>query len=283
MWGYVVSVATDERIRSTVAEWRPPTPDTLTGVLFLASVVAVVWFTVVHRSRVRWPVLLGLGLFFAIGIVSIRGGVWWFLAAPVLVASIGPGTSERTERADPRGSLNAVLVGVFCVVALVPLLRWIPYRDASPPEGLLTDAPPGITRALVGVLQPGEAFFNAQKWGSWFEFALPDHPVFVDSRFELIPERAWRAYDAVSVESRLAGDPERSRVRRGRPRSRSAGAAAPRDRGRPEVGAHLRGRDRGGVPTLEVELSHSGSRPEIRPAVVAARSAATRERTPSLP
>ena len=199
VWGYVVSVATDERIRSTVAEWRPPTPDTLTGVLFLASVVAVVWFTVVHRSRVRWPVLLGLGLFFAIGIVSIRGGVWWFLAAPVLVASIGPGTSERTERADPRGSLNAVLVGVFCVVALVPLLRWIPYRDANPPEGLLTDAPPGITRALVGVLQPGEAFFNAQKWGSWFEFALPDHPVFVDSRFELIPERAWREYDTVSV------------------------------------------------------------------------------------
>ncbi len=28
VWGYVVSVATDERIRSTVAEWRPPTPDT---------------------------------------------------------------------------------------------------------------------------------------------------------------------------------------------------------------------------------------------------------------
>ena len=95
--------------------------------------------------------------------------------------------------------MNAVLVGVFCAVALVPLLRWIPYRDASPPEGLLTDAPPGITRALVGVLKPGQAFFNAQEWGSWFEFALPGHPVFVDSRFELIPERAWRAYDSVSV------------------------------------------------------------------------------------
>jgi len=199
VWGYVVSVASDERIRSTVAEWRPPTPDTLTGVLFVSSVVAVVWFVAVRRSQVRWPVLVGLGLFLAIGIVSIRGGVWWYLAAPVLLASVGPGTSERTERADPRGSVNAVLVGVLCSVALVPLLRWVPYRDAGAPEGLLTDAPPGITRALVGVLQPGEAFFNAQKWGSWFEFALPDHPVFVDSRFELIPERAWRDYDAVSV------------------------------------------------------------------------------------
>jgi hypothetical protein len=202
VWGYVVSVATNERIRSTVAEWRPPTPDTLTGVLFLASVVAAAWFVVLHRSQVRWPVLAGLGLFLAIGVVSIRGGVWWYLAAPVLLASIGPRTSERTERADPRGNVNAVLVGVFCVVALVPLLRWVPYRDATVPEGLLTDAPPGITRALVGVLQPGEAFFNAQEWGSWFEFALPDHPVFVDSRFELIPERAWRDYDAVSVGAR---------------------------------------------------------------------------------
>ena len=124
--------------------------------------------------------------------------------------------------------MNAVLVGVFCAVALVPLLRWVPYRDAAAPEGLLTDAPPGITRALVGVLQPGEAFFNAQEWGSWFEFALPDHPVFVDSRFELIPERAWRdVRRGVGGSPRLAGDPGRSRVRRGRPRSRSAGAAAP--------------------------------------------------------
>jgi hypothetical protein len=202
VWGYVVSVATDDRIRSTVAEWRPPTPDTLTGILFAASVVAAAWFVVVRRSQVRWPALMGLGLFLAIGVVSIRGGVWWYLAAPVLLASIGPRTSERTERADPRGSVNAVLVGVFCVVALVPLLRWVPYRDAAVPEGLLTDAPPGITRALVGVLQPGEAFFNAQEWGSWFEFALPGHPVFVDSRFELIPERAWRDYDAVSVGAR---------------------------------------------------------------------------------
>jgi hypothetical protein len=199
VWGYVVSVATDERIRSTVAEWRPPTPDTLTGVLFLASVVGAAWFVVVHRSQVRWPVLVGLGLFLAIGIVSIRGGVWWYLAAPVLLASIGPRTSERTERADPRGSVNAVLVGVFCAIALVPLLRWVPYRDAVVPEGLLTDAPPGITRALERVLQPGEAFFNAQEWGSWFEFALPDRLVFVDSRFELIPEPAWQDYDAVSV------------------------------------------------------------------------------------
>ena len=151
------------------------------------------------------------------------------------------------------------------------------------PEGLLTDAPPGITHALEGVLQPGEAFFNAQEWGSWFEFALPDHPVFVDSRFELIPEPAWREYDAVSVGApgwqdvlATAGSTwsPSLEISRGRycPRSRTT-----------RVGARLRGRDRGGVPTLGLELSHSGSRPEIRPAVAAARSAATRDRTPSLP
>ena len=180
--------------------------------------------------------------------------------------------------------MNAVLVGVFCVVALVPLLRWVPYRDAAVPEGLLTDAPPGITRALEGVLQPGEAFFNAQEWGSWFEFALPDHPVFVDSRFELIPEGAWQDYDAVSVGAPGWQDVLDDRgfdvVALARDQQ---GPLLPAIADDPGWVLSLRGRDRGGVPTLGLELSHSASRPEIRPAVVAARSAATRERTPSLP
>ncbi len=36
-----------------------------------------------------------------------------------------------------------------------------------------------------------------QPWGSWFEFALPDIPVFVDSRIEIVPEDIWRDYGQV--------------------------------------------------------------------------------------
>jgi len=36
-----------------------------------------------------------------------------------------------------------------------------------------------------------------QPWGSWFEFALPDVPVFVDSRIEIIPADVWHDYGQV--------------------------------------------------------------------------------------
>ena len=36
-----------------------------------------------------------------------------------------------------------------------------------------------------------------QPWGSWFEFALPDLPVFVDSRIEIIPSDVWHDYGQV--------------------------------------------------------------------------------------
>jgi hypothetical protein len=41
--------------------------------------------------------------------------------------------------------------------------------------------------------------FNPQLWGSWFEFAFPEHPAFVDSRIEVFPDRVWEDYDAVSA------------------------------------------------------------------------------------
>ena len=36
-----------------------------------------------------------------------------------------------------------------------------------------------------------------QPWGSWFEFSVPDDPVFVDSRIEIIPEDVWKDYGEV--------------------------------------------------------------------------------------
>jgi hypothetical protein len=37
-----------------------------------------------------------------------------------------------------------------------------------------------------------------QPWGSWFEFALPNLPVFVDSRIEIVPDDVWGDYGQVA-------------------------------------------------------------------------------------
>src|SRR5262245_5439916 len=144
VWGYVVTIAGDTRIRNVATEWQAPTLETWAGALFLVSVVAAALFVGAHWSRTSWPMLAGLGLFLVLGLVSIRGTLWWALAAPYLLAWVRPGGDEA-ERRDPRGSVNVAIAAVFCLVAVAPLLRWVPYTTASTPPALVTAAPAGIT------------------------------------------------------------------------------------------------------------------------------------------
>jgi hypothetical protein len=46
--------------------------------------------------------------------------------------------------------------------------------------------------------RPGDRIWNAQRWGSWLEFAVPSATVAVDSRIELIPTAVWADHLALS-------------------------------------------------------------------------------------
>ncbi|HEX5951256.1 MAG TPA: hypothetical protein VFZ96_09645 [Actinomycetota bacterium] len=201
---YVVDLSSDPLIRRFIQEWRRPTLDPAQGVyfaisvLFLASVVAVVWYIARAGRHPRWPALVTAVVVAAPAALSLRGVYWWGMAAPVLLAEVTV-PRERARSAEPRGRHVAVVVGVFGLGLLAMVARWAPFTAQDPPPySMLTYAPPNITRELRGVLAPGEPIFNAQLWGSWFEFALPNHPVFADSRIEVIPSAAWADYLAVS-------------------------------------------------------------------------------------
>ena len=66
------------------------------------------------------------------------------------------------------------------------------------PDGLLTDAPSGLTAAVRDAAAAGaRRVFQPQPWGSWFEFAVPEVLVAIDSRIELFPASVWDDYEGV--------------------------------------------------------------------------------------
>ena len=134
----------------------------------------------------------------------LRGVAWWPLGAVAAIAGVlVTGPALDPARPEPVGSpmlrrLNVVVAGAIVLVGIALLPVWRPLDpDLDAPEGVVGNAPPGITAALRDLARPGDRLFNPQPWGSWFEFALPDLPVAIDSRIELFPASVWDTYENI--------------------------------------------------------------------------------------
>jgi hypothetical protein len=206
VWVYAAGLSTNAVVTSRISEWEPTSLRTVPGLLFFGSVALIVVVLARRERATPWPTLLWLGVFAAIGAYAIRGVAWWPLGAAVAVAGVlatstvpssetRPGEPVRRERKSP---LNLVVVGLIVVLCFVLLPVWRPLdARVGAPQNLVGDAPAGITAALRDLAKSGDRILNPQPWGSWFELALPDNPVVLDSRIEVFPVKVWDDYDVV--------------------------------------------------------------------------------------
>jgi hypothetical protein len=209
VWQYAVGISTNAVITTRITEWQPTTVRSPEGLAFFVSVglIAVLLVALARRGRAVPPtILLWLVPFAGLGAWAVRGLAWWPLVATVTVARVTvdpPGSAVPASR-ERRGTaimrrLNVVVAALLVVagVALLPV-----WRAEDPalraPVGVLGTAPAGITAALRSLVAPSDRLFAPQPWGSWFEFAVPETSVFIDSRIELFAPGVWDDYDAIT-------------------------------------------------------------------------------------
>jgi hypothetical protein len=201
VWAYAAGLSTNPSVTERIVEWQPTSIRTIPGLLFFASALLVALVLATRGRRIPWSTLVWLATFFVIGVWAIRGIAWWPLAAAVALAGVlayghDRWSAEPVER--PRRP-NVLIAGAVVVAGFALLPMWRP-TDAGlqAPVGVVAAAPSALTARLREIARPGDRLYNPQEYGSWFEFALPDAPVAVDSRIEVIPEAVWDDYDAVS-------------------------------------------------------------------------------------
>lgn len=200
MWAYVAELSTNPLIAMLVSEWQPSTLKTPTGLFFFAS-VAVVLGLLLYRGRViSWPQVLWLAGLALLSLMAVRSVIWWAIGAAPIMAILVSGLVIRGRRVgdeaydEPRGIGYTAIAGVALVLALVVLPFWKPFDPLYGPEGVVRYAPRGVTETLLAEAAPGDHLFTDQKWGSWFEMAVPDVPVMVDTRIELFDADTWGDY-----------------------------------------------------------------------------------------
>ena len=196
VWSYAVEISRNETIRNWVAEWRAPTPLSLSGGPFWASGVIVLVTALWKRRNVRPIDIARLIVFFALGVPAIRGTLWWALAAPPVVSRwfrAPEGPDDGADRLDP-----LKVAASACIVALIPLALVL-RAGIDPVTGttqrLAADAPEVLVEATRATLPDGSRLLVYQPFASWFEYSLPEDPVMVDSRIELFPDGVWHDYD----------------------------------------------------------------------------------------
>lgn len=194
-WRYALDISTSPTIRDTVSEWAPLTVRDPAGALTFVSVLAIAAYFARRPRPVPWISLLWLAAFLVPAFVTQRAIVWWCLVSPVVVATLlAKAPDAPVERHDEARTPAVALVGVLVMVTLL-LLPWWRSADAA---DLLKDAPTGLTAAVQRDVPAGGTLFVHQPWASWFEQALPDDPVFVDSRIELYPPDVWSDYGQIA-------------------------------------------------------------------------------------
>jgi hypothetical protein len=189
VWVYIAELTMNPTVQNLVTEWEPLTIRDSFGVLFFASIGAVVLVLIRRSESVTVFDLLWLGAFVVVGLSARRSSPWWSLVAATVVA----GLLARRAPASSHGSrvINTGFLLATLSAALLLLPWWRPVE--------LGHAPTGLVAAVREATPPQSRLIVHQSYASWFEYALPDRPVFVDSRIELYERSTWSDYLAIQA------------------------------------------------------------------------------------
>ena len=198
VWTYALALSTNPVVRTSVSEWAPITLSSFAGATFFLTAAACAGWLALRGERTPWPDLVWLGAFFFLTLPAARGVIWWGLVAPVVMAGLLP-SRARADRARPARSGSALMDLAVVGALVLAIVAAVVHVHDAPPVTLLGEAPQGLVTAVQAHVPAGDRLVVPEPWGSWFEYALPTTPVFVDPRIELFPTAIWEDYTTLRV------------------------------------------------------------------------------------
>jgi hypothetical protein len=218
IYSYLGTMLGDPSSQQLIIEWQTPTPRSLAGGLFYASILTVIAaFAYARRRPTITDVLLICGLAWQ-AFVGVRYVVWFGMVAMPIVAqalatprplfTLDPAASSAPSGRERGGGavaniLVAALLGALVLSAqpwLKPLLP-LPaeyteqFVDLPGAKQLFTVSTPVAAVEHLRAEPCAGRIFNEMGYGAYMAWALyPEAQAFIDPRVELYPLPIWIDY-----------------------------------------------------------------------------------------
>ncbi len=197
-WTYVFHSLTVASNRFS-GEWLPPVNSGWQMNIFFLWLLAfplLAVFSSEKLNQLEWTWFLGFGF---LALWGERYVIWFVFILIVLTGRLISGWEKRWLRASSPGiapvnlTLGAVLL--LLPLALLPGLREKWWQQAPPAT---ENTPILATEWLAARPDLPGPLWSEIGFSSYLEYALPQRPTWIDTRFEVFPVDQWQAYKAIT-------------------------------------------------------------------------------------
>jgi hypothetical protein len=194
-WRYVAEMLSSSANMQFSAEWGPPVNQGWQMNLFFAwllSFPVLAVFSPRKLTRLEWVWFFGFG---ALALWGTRYGIWFVLLLAVLTSQLLTGWEERLKSPSTQGNLTLnwllPLIFVLLPLGLLPGIRESWWQQ-SPAD--TRNTPVEAAAWLQNRPELEGPLLAEMGFASYLEFALPDRPVWIDTRVQLFPVEQWERY-----------------------------------------------------------------------------------------
>lgn len=181
-------------------EWKPPTNTGWQMNIFFLWLLLFIPLVVFSRNKLKvhqWIWFLGFGWMALSGVRYVI----WFLAI-LLIFTCYMFSDLLKFRTNSKFFPNLKLnIALLIILSLLPLSFLPGFRESwwklSPPV-LSNNTPVEASKWINQNIDSDEKIFNDYVFGSYFVYAIPDYPVWIDTRFHIYELSTWEDYLSIS-------------------------------------------------------------------------------------
>jgi hypothetical protein len=197
-WMYVFNSLTVQSSQQFSGEWLPPVNNGWQMNIFFIWLLAfplLAWISKRRLDRLEWTWFLGFGF---LALWGERYVIWFIFIMAVLTACLVANWEKKLsvapEKEKPAFNITLGLIFMLLSLALLPGLREKWWEQAP---DVTENTPIAATDWLAAHPDLPGPLWSEIGFSSYLEFALPERPTWIDTRFEVFPVKQWQDYSAI--------------------------------------------------------------------------------------